>query len=119
MRRRLRVRAIPALLLDVVEEREDCRRVEVGEGQGRRRAAGELLREAEEQSEGVAVARDRLGAGRALRAQAPVEEVLEQGGERDLWGRHTAPSSSLWAKCSKRLEVMARSSGTAERYQYV
>nr|WP_181813699.1 hypothetical protein [Gaiella occulta] len=71
-----RARRIAARLLEVVEEVEHQRRVEVVEGQRRRCPSGALLGVAEQQLEGVAVARDRVRAGAALGEQAPLEELL-------------------------------------------
>ena len=65
--------AVAALGLELLEERGDQRRVEVFELKPRRRLARLLLREGEQQPEGVAVAGDGVRADPAL-AQQPVSE---------------------------------------------
>ncbi len=57
------LRTVAAVLLEVVEERADQRRVEVSEVQLARLLAGLLLGEREQQPERVAVGRDRPRAG--------------------------------------------------------
>lgn len=112
-------RGVAALGLEVVEEREDHRRVEILERQRRGRPSGSLLDVAEQQLEGVAVARDRVRAGATFCDETALKEVLQKRWESDLGRHHDGRSCSCRANRSKRSELMAISSGTAERYQYV
>ena len=54
------------LLLEIIEKRADHRRVEIVQGHRRRRFAKPLLGKAQEQAEGVAVARDGVRTGPLL-----------------------------------------------------
>jgi hypothetical protein len=91
----LRVRALFASLgFQVVEEVEHERGVQVGERQAGGVLAGASFGEREEQLERVAVALDGVGAHASLLDQAPQEEVLQQGGERDRRRSHRAPPES-------------------------
>ena len=72
-----RARGIAAFRFEMVEEVEDHGCVEVLKGQCRGRPSGALCGVPEKQCEGVAVAGDRVGAGAALRDEAPVKEVLQ------------------------------------------
>src|SRR2546425_7887768 len=110
-------RGVAAFCLEMVEEGEDERRVDVLDPQGRGRSPGALSGVAEQQLEGVPVAGDRVRAGAALGDQAPLEEVLEQRREAVGLCRHDPPPSSVQAKRSKRSAAMAMSSGTPVRYQ--
>ena len=79
--------AVAASFLEVVQERGDQRRVELGDVQLAGRIAGPVLREGEQQPERLAVGGDRVRARSALGDQ-PVGEIgLHRGGER----RHRAP----------------------------
>ena len=69
--------AVAAVLFEVGQERADRGRVEVGEVQPAGRLAGLLLRETEQQPEGVAVGGDRARAGVALGHQPVGEERLQ------------------------------------------
>jgi hypothetical protein len=108
---------VAALGLEVVEEVQHERRVEVGQLQCRGWLAGAVLDEAEQQLERVAVGLDGAGAGPALSDQAPQEEVLHELAEPDLWCSHDTPAGGCSVKASKRSLMMLISSGTAERYQ--
>ena len=112
-----RARRIAALCLEMVEETEDHRRVEIREGQCRGCSSGTLCRVSEKQHERVAVAGDRVRAGAALCDEAPMKEVLQECGKRTLDGRHDGRSDIRWAKRSKRRAVLASNSGTAVQYQ--
>ena len=109
--------AVAALGLEVVEEVQHERRVEVGQSERGGWSSGALLGEAQQQLERVAVGLDGAGAGAALGDQAPQEEVLHQLREPDLRRSHGAPAGSWSAKCSNRWATMLISSGTADRYQ--
>ena len=76
-----------------------------------------LLGVAEQQLEGVAVARDRVCAGAALGEQTPLEELLQQRREAGRGEGHDPPLSWPRAKRSKRCAAIAISSGTPVRYQ--
>jgi len=112
-------RAVAPGLLEVVEEREHDGGIEVLDRERGRGTSGALLRETQEDLEGVAVARDGLGAGAALGDETRAEEILEERGEREPRGRNDVRSGSWPANCSNLRDVTAISSGTAERYQYV
>ena len=101
--------AVAAVLFEVVEERSDQRRVEVGEVQLAWLLAGLLLGVGQQQPEGVAVGGDRAWAGVLLGHQPVGEPGLE--GRREQ--RHDRPPSAL----SSRLATSAISSGDAWRYQ--
>jgi hypothetical protein len=104
--------------LQVVEEVQHERRVEVGQLQRGRRFAGAVPSEAEEQFERVAVGLDGAGAGAALCDQALQEEVLHQLAEPDLRGSHDPPAGMFAAKPWNLSAMMPSSSGTADMYQY-
>ena len=103
--------------LEVVEEVQHQRRVQVGKPQRGGWLAGVPFGEAEQQFERVAVGLDGAGAGAALGDQAPQEEVLEELREPDLRWSHGAPAGLCEAKGSNRAATMLISSGTADRYQ--
>ena len=102
-------RAVAADLLEVVQERADQRRVEVGEVELARLPAGAPGGEGEQQPPGVAVGGDGLRAGVPLAGQPVGEERLQGRGERGH-GRCSGWSSS-------RCPAAASSSGAADRYQ--
>src|SRR6266567_8824420 len=68
------------------EEVTDQVRVQIGDGEVRRRAAGRRAGEAQEQAEGVAIAGDRVRARVHLGAESIGEELLDKG--RKGHGRH-------------------------------
>ena len=105
-----RAGAVVAVVFEVGEERADQRRVEIIEVELVGLFAGVVLGEGEQQTEGVAVGRDRVGAGVALGDQSLGEERLEGRGEQC----HDSPSGSRW---SRRELTWAISSGTDCRYQ--
>src|SRR6266702_6031853 len=107
-------RRVPALALDVVQEGADQRRIEIREAQRGRGLLEPPLREAEEQSKGIAVARDRVGAHPSLLEKAVDEERLQEPGEVGRGARHGDRTFR-----SSRAMARRTSSGTAERYQYV
>ena len=107
-------RAIAPVGLEMVQERQDDRGVEVSQDD-RRDWLAQVLREVgQQQPEGVAVGFDRARADTLLLDQATTEEVLDQGVE---GGRHGTPPSSGAANCSNRWPAMASNSGTPVRYQ--
>ena len=73
--------AVVPARLEVIEEQAEERGVEVLEVERRRGPAETLFREAEEQSEGVAVAGDGVLAGAELMNESICEEALEEAGE--------------------------------------
>jgi hypothetical protein len=75
---------VAAFGLEVVEEVQHQRRVQVGQAQRGGRFAGALLSEAEQKLERVAVGLDGAGAGAPLGDQPAQEEVLHQLRELDL-----------------------------------
>jgi hypothetical protein len=95
--------------LEVVQERGDQRRVEIGDVHRGRRLARRGGGEADQQSERVAVAGDRVRRGAALRDEPVGEECLQHRGERG----HGWPSSPG----SSRAAASCMSSGTADKYQ--
>ena len=100
---------VVASVFEVVEERGDQRRVEIGDVQGARRLAGAFGGEAEQQPEGVAVGGDRVRTRAALTDQ-PVGEVgLHRRRERG----HGRPPRCRWS----RWQALSISSGVAVRYQ--
>nr|WP_257037167.1 hypothetical protein [Streptomyces sp. OV198] len=60
----------------MLEERADCRRVQIGDAQAGRPSAGALLGEAEQEGERVPVGRDGVLAGLKLEHQFVGEEAL-------------------------------------------
>jgi hypothetical protein len=101
--------AVAAAGFQVVQERADRLRVQVGDVQPGRGLARALRREDGQHLERVAVGGDRVAAGLALQRQPVGEERLQGGGE----GSHDSPCR--WA-CSLS-PASAISSGAAERYQ--
>ncbi len=111
-------RGVAALIFEIVEERQNRWRIQIFERQSTRRATRVDLEIVEEQLEGVTVARDRVRAHSSFRDEAALEESLQERWEGWLGRRHDRPTASARrANRSKRSEVIARSSGTAERYQ--
>jgi hypothetical protein len=93
----------------MLEEVHDERHVEIGDAEVSGGPADSLLRETEEQPEGVAIGGDSVRARTSLALQAVAEERLEQGRQR----RHgCAPrhGATRWAASSS-------SRGVAVRYQ--
>src|SRR5664279_996238 len=109
--------SVAAVVLEVFEEVEHQRRVEVGQPQRGGWSSGALLEETEEQSERVAVAFHGAVAGAALLHQTPQKVILHQLGESDLLRCHDASSGWCAANASKRSATMLISSGTTDRYQ--
>ena len=96
------------VLFEVVQERGDQRRVEVGDIQGAGRLAGFPGGEGQQEPEGDLVGGDGVGAGGPL-ADQPVGEVgLQAGGERT---HRRAPSPASRSAASD------ISSGEADKYQ--
>jgi len=101
--------AVVAVAFEVVQERRDERRVELGDVQGGGRLAEAFGCEGQQEPEGELVGADGVRAGGAL-ADQPVGEVgLQCGGER---GHGRAP----YRVCS-RPAASSISSGDADRYQ--
>ena len=101
--------------LEMVEEVQDHRGVQIGQAQFRGRFAEALFDVSEQQLERVPVAFDGSGAGAALVDETANEEVLDKLIESDLRRSHSAPVGPL--KASKRSATTFISSGTADRYQ--
>jgi hypothetical protein len=100
-----------ALSLQVIEEGADERGVQVLKLQLRRRRAGGVLHEPEQEAEGVPIGGDGVGAGVALADQSFGEECLQGRGQGGHGRVPSVPSSRLAAAANRR--------GEAERYQYV
>jgi hypothetical protein len=99
------------MFLEVVQERGDQRRVELGDVQLAGRLARPLGGELQQQPEGEAVGGDRVRARAAL-GEEPVGEVgLQRGRER---AHRTPPNRS-----PTRSAASAISLGEADKYQYV
>jgi hypothetical protein len=103
--------AIAPVRLEMLQERDDERSVEIGHEQSRRGLAHALLAEREEESERVAIRGDRVGACISLTQEAVGEERLEQ--PRDQRHGRTAEYRS------RRAVAASSNSGTAVKYQYV
>jgi hypothetical protein len=73
---------VAAVVFEVIQERGDQRRVEVGNVQRVRFDAGALLREGQQEPEGVAVGGDRVRAGLSLPDQRFGEERLKRRSQR-------------------------------------
>jgi len=102
----------------VIEEPEQQWRVKIAQCEVDRRPLQALLGIREKESEGVVVGLYGARRNTLLRPEVLKEEVLQERGERRCRrARHRAPSRR--ANASKRQPVMAMSSGTAEKYQYV
>ena len=101
--------AVAPVELEVVQERTDQRRVQVGDLQARRCLARPLFGEGQEQLERVPVGGDGVRAGLALPGQAVGEEAL-QGRGKGAHGR-----SPL--RISSRFPARAISSGEDDKYQ--
>ena len=101
--------AVVAVAFEVIEERGDQRRVELGDVQGGGRLAEAFGGEGQQQPEGELVGADGVRAGGPLADQPVGEEGLQRGGER---GHRRAP----YRVCS-RWAASPISSGDADRYQ--
>jgi hypothetical protein len=97
------------VVFEVVQERGDQRRVEVGDVERRRRLAGLGGGESDQQSDRGSVAGDGVGRGATLTDEPVGEERLQHRGERG----HGWPSS----RGSRRAAASCMSSGTADKYQ--
>jgi hypothetical protein len=100
--------AVAAVVFEVVEERADQRRVEVGDLERGGLPAGLAGCEGQEQPERVAVGRDGVRAGSSLAGQVVGEERLDGGRER---GHRVCSSWDAWSRPAAR----ASSSGAADR----
>jgi hypothetical protein len=98
-----------SFVFEVVEERGDQRGVEVGDVERRGLLAGLGGGEAEQDSEGAAVAGDGVWGGAPLGDEPVGEERLEHWGQ----GGHDRSRSC----CSRRAAASCMSSGTADKYQ--
>ena len=103
--------AVAAVVFQVVQERADHRRVQVGDVQAGRDLAGLLRGEDDQHLDSVPVGGDRVAAGLPLQRQPVGEERLQGRGE----GGHACPSRCAWSLSP----ASAISSGVADRYQYV
>lgn len=104
-----RAGSIASLILEVVEESADQRRVQVAEVKLAGLLAGLALREAQQQPQRVAVGGHGARAGVSLGDEPVYEKRLERRGER----AHDQPSSIPSSRCA----TSASSSGAACRYQ--
>ena len=102
---------VAAIGFQVVEERPDQRRVQVGDVQIGGCLAGPLLGEGEKQFDCVPVGGDGVAAGLTLPGESVGEKRLQGWGER----AHESPPRCA----SSRLPANAISSGAADRYQNV
>ena len=124
--------AVAALVFEVVEERGDQRRVEVLELERRRRLAGLLLGEGEQQPEGVAIGGDRVRAGALWLISRSVKNASSVGRERGHRRSFTVAFArvagglgptelrvqlSVSVFAGVRAWLRAQSSGAADRYQ--
>ena len=101
--------AVGALVLEVIEERADQRRVEIADVQLPGRLGAALGGEGKQQAHCVAVGGDRVLAGVALFGQAVGEERLHR------WGQGAHERFSVWR--TSRSAASCMSSGAADRYQ--
>jgi len=101
--------AVAPVTAQVFQERADEGGVEVVQAQVAGRGAGTLLREGQQQAEGVPVGGHRVAADLPLGDQPLGEERLQDRGERG----HRAPPRGAWSRCAAR----ASNSGVAVRYQ--
>ena len=106
-------RSVAPLRLDVRQEVGDEVGVELLDLEPGGRFAALLAGEAQEQTERVAVARDRVGAGVHLRGEPLGKEALQEG--REGRGGHGRASSARDPET--RWAASSRSSGTASMYQ--
>src|SRR5262249_10584863 len=73
---------IAASFFQVLQEGQDCGRVEIRQGKGRAFLPPTLMEEAQQQPEGVPVRSDRAVTGILLLHETLAEKVLDQGSER-------------------------------------
>ena len=102
-------------VLEIIEKRTEQGDVQIVQCQHRRRFAKVLLGKAQQQTEGVTVAGDRVGAGPFLAYQPVGEEGFQQGRKGDGGGH----DGSLLCACSRRSVAKLSNSGMALKYQYV
>ena len=102
--------AVASLVFQMVQERADQGGIQVGHAESARRSTRLLVREGEQEPEGIAVGRDRVRAGVGLPGQPVGEEPLQD--RREIGHKSARPSV-----VSSRPAARARSSGTAWRYQ--
>jgi hypothetical protein len=99
-------------MFEVIEEGAYERRIEVLNVQLRRFLSKSLRRKGKQQSEGVTVGSDCIGAGAKLRLKSICEEALYE--RRESWRVHRVPPR---VNFSMRSVARIRSSGTAWMYQ--
>src|ERR1700690_2427633 len=104
-------RTIEPSLLKVLKKGTDQRCIKIIDIEPGWRNRLALRREDQKHSQGIAICGDRMGTDLPLADQSLAEERLQRGRQ----GGHAAPPK--WR--SSRLPAKARSSGAAERYQYV
>lgn len=115
VRRRFRdVIALWRSFSQALEEGEDAIGVQRGDRQRGRLDARLPMDELQQQTERIAIARDRLHAQTFLCHQILCEEDLEQRPDEDR-RRHEAPPS--WPGASTRLAAVCRSAGVPVTYQ--
>src|SRR5690348_8885488 len=106
--------AVPPLVFQVVKERAHQGRVQVGEAEPAGRLASLVAGKGEQEPECVAVGGDGIRAGLLLPGQPVGEEALQDGSE--VGHDAACPSCPVGSSLAA---ARPRSSGTAERYQYV
>ena len=107
-------RGVAAFLLQVIEKAQYEGRIQILCGQLGGTFVQAPLSIRNQQAKGITIVRDGMRAGVAFLHQAFRKVGLEQFGKGQL-GLHFPPFSAL----SQRRVANSRSSGTAERYQYV
>ena len=108
--------AVASILFEVIEERQDDGRIEVVERERVGLPLAVLIEKGEQQTEGVAIGVDGLGADGPLLHEMVGEERTEQRAEPD-GGDHGATFPSTNA--SNRAAAGSSTGGVAVRYQYV
>lgn len=106
-----RADAVAASDLHMLEKRSHQLSVDMVEAEFRRCLARPLMAERQQHPKRVAVGRDRMRAGGALFAEAVDEECLQ--------GRRQVTHERSPVSGSRRSAAKARSSGAADKYQYV
>ena len=110
---------IAALPLEMIQERQDRRGVQVRQGEGSRRPAPVIGEEVEQEAEHVTVGRHGAGAGILLGDESLAEELPDQCGEAgdDRRRVHGRSPRSREMNRSKRPAARSSSSGMPVRYQ--
>lgn len=106
---------IAAIAFKMDEERFEASHVQILEPQPGRRPPEPRLGEAQQEAEGVAIGRHRVGTRALVRDESLGEEPLEQ--RRETRGAHRGPPGRRVVP--RRVVASAKSSGIASMYQYV